>query len=282
MDNITLEQLIQEFNIDATHSDIRTMSEADAFADVKNILSNPVAAEFQTAIYNAMVEEDKPALRSLFVGMLQALQERTGLDIQLPNGYPPEIIADWNASKQITQSSTDPRGTMPIAEQPVPMNQPSLAVMRDSLKRQRDQAMQMAMQMMCAAPTALQKKTRVLAVYESLLLLKEMAALGRIEMTPPNLYNSCGQNPNLVLDDDAAFLASLDNEIARFSVEPTITTKTVKVPSIQDKSTLMDDLPMIVAQSVLGGLVGKAILDKPLVGATVTPVLLHFLLKMKG
>jgi hypothetical protein len=232
-------------------------------------------------LYDQTPAPFKPPMQAKMVGFLSAIQDKLGRPLVLDRTYPADIRTDWSASKQITQSSTDPRGTMPIAEQPVPMNQPSLAAMRDSVGRQRERALSMAMQMMCAAPTALQKKTRVLAVYESLLLLKEMALQGR-PIVPPNLYNSCGQNPQLVLGDDAAFLASLDNEIARFSVEPTITTKTVNVPSIQDKSTLMDDLPMIVAQSVLGGLVGKAILDKPLVGATVTPVLLHFLLKMKG
>jgi hypothetical protein len=246
----------------------------------------PMMAETYNNTPNAL----KPVARAKIIEILTKTQNKTGQPITLPPSFPADIRADWNAMQQGSGSSTDPRGIMPreggeATSMPTPalsVTDPQVAVVqavREALLAQSTNVTRQGMSISCGAPTALQKKTRQLAIHNMLTQLKVVINNGGTEV-PLALYQTCVANPRLDFSTNAAFLRSLDAEIARTAVAPEIATQTTTVASIKGKQgmdALIDELPLLAAHGAAGALFGKAFFDKPVAGAIAAPVIMHFL-----
>ena len=235
----------------------------------------------------AMYMETPPEYRSIaknkILESLSIVQEKTGVKFALPPTFPPEIAQEWNAMQNT--SSTDPRGTMPkeggeaVAIAAADPRDRVIQTVRERLLFQSNSIQRAGMSISCGTQTALQKKTRQLAIHNMLNQLKLNINNGRAE-TPIALYQTCVANPRLDLSSNPAFLLSLDAEIARTAEEPEIATQTTTVASVKGKQgmdALVDELPLLAAHGAAGALFGKAFFDKPIAGAIAAPVIMHFL-----
>ena len=240
--------------------------------------------------YNLFPDTEKPRARATIIETLLIMQERLGRPITLPQEVHPDIRADWNAMQQGSGSSTDPRGTMPreggeVTSMPTPalsVTDPQVAVaqaVREALLAQSKDVLMRMKSVSCGSLTALQRKTRQLAIHRMLTQLKLTITNGGTEV-PLGLYQVCAANPRLDFTTNAAFLRSLDTEIARTAAAPEIATQTTTVASVKGKQgmdALVDELPLLAAHGAAGALFGKAFFDKPVAGAIAAPVIMHFL-----
>ena len=226
-------------------------------------------------IYYNTPDPFKPPMRAKIIDLLNAVQNKLGKPLVLDNNSPAEIRAEWNASQPVQQVSSDQRtgATAPVTQNEIVVVSP-IGMFIEKLKADRQQAQLFAASARMKPPTALEIKARALANFENLKAIKASIETG-IYPDTVKVYSPSKANPVLDLDNgDQAFLISLEKEIARFSVEPEIEKKTVAVASIKSKKNMADEIPMYAAQAAIGALAGKALADKPLVGAVVAPILI--------